>query len=152
MYANFWDLFLPELQRLERIWSTPYTWNCEEKRFSLIRRPSYVKRFNAISILFALHLPLIGWNLLQTLRNETNILLIILGFGYASITSAITVVRWMYQNQDISAEIVKLLNATVSFQILSTRPGKTNAYHITKIVLGYCGIKKHAGFLQFERV
>jgi hypothetical protein len=125
MYANFWNLLLPELQRLERIWSTPYTWNSKEQKFSLIRRSSYVKRFKALSILFALHLPLIGWNLLQTLRYETDILLMIFGLGCTGITLAITVVRWMYQNQDISSDIVKLLNATVHFQKLSTRPGKT---------------------------
>jgi hypothetical protein len=125
MYTHYWDLFLPELKRLETIWSTPYTWNSKEQKFSLIQRLSYVKGFKALSILFALHLPLIGWNLLQTLRYETDILLMIFGLGCTGITLAITVVRWMYQNQGISSDIVKLLNATVHFQKLSTRPGKT---------------------------
>jgi hypothetical protein len=128
MYANFWNQILPELKRLESILSTPYAWNSKEKRFSLIHHLSYVKINRALFIFSALHLPFICWNLLQTLRNETNILLIIFAFGYTSITSGSTVVRWMYQNQHISGDIVKLLNATVDLQKLSTLPGKTSLY------------------------
>jgi hypothetical protein len=128
MYANFWDLFLPELERMERIWSSPYTWNRKEERFSLIRRPSYVKRYRVLSVLIALHMPIVFWNLLQTLRNETNIILIIYAVGYTSVTSGITVIRWMYQNQIISGEIINLINLTVKFQKLSTRPGKIDGY------------------------
>jgi hypothetical protein len=64
-------------------------------------------------------------NLLQTLRNEANILLMIFSTGFAFATALITVVRWMYQNPQISGNIVKLLNATVDFQRQSIRPGKT---------------------------
>jgi hypothetical protein len=124
MYSNYWDHFLPELKRLEKMWVTPYTWNEKEGRFSLIYHPSYVKRFRALSVIFALHMPFIGWNLLQTLRNETNILLIVLSLGYTSISSVIAVVRWMYQNQHISGDVVKQLNMTVDFQKRSTLPGR----------------------------
>jgi hypothetical protein len=123
MYANYWDRFLPALKRRERIWSTPYTWSCKEGRFILIRQLPYVKRFRVLSLLYALHLPLIYWNLLHTLRYETNIMLIVYSLGYTGLTSLITVVRWMYQNQDISGDIVKLLNATVDFEKLRTMPG-----------------------------
>jgi hypothetical protein len=123
MYANYWDRFLPALKRGERIWSIPYTWSCKEGRFILIRQLLYVKRFRVLSLLYALHLPLIYWNLLHTLRYETNIMLIIYSLGYTAVTSLITVVRWMYQNQKISGDIVKLLNATVDFEKLSTLPG-----------------------------
>jgi hypothetical protein len=128
MYAHFWNVFLPELKRMEKLYSTPYTWNGKEGRFSLIRRLSYVKVFRALSLLSAFHLPFICWNLLQTLRHETNILLMIFALGYTGITVGCTVVRWMHQNQDISGNIVKLLNATVDFQKRSTRPGKLDSY------------------------
>jgi hypothetical protein len=116
MYANYWNQFLPELQRLEKIFSTPYTWNRKEQKFSLIHRHPYVKRFRVLSIIIALHMPFICWNLLQTLRHEANILLMIFAFGYTGITSGFTVVRWMYQDRDTSGNIVKLLNVTVDFQ------------------------------------
>jgi hypothetical protein len=105
------------------MWVTTYTWNDKERRFSLIYHPSYVKRFRALSVIFALHMPFIFWNLLQTLRNETNILLIVLSLGYTSISSVIAVVRWMYQDKHISGDVVKHLNMTVDFQKRSTQPG-----------------------------
>jgi hypothetical protein len=40
-------------------------------------------------------------------------------------TAVITVVRWMYTNQYKCGNIVKLLNAMVDFQKLSTESGKT---------------------------
>jgi hypothetical protein len=126
MYAHFWDQFLPELERLKRIWSTPYIWNYKEQRFQLIRCLSYLKTFRTLSIIFALHMPFIYWNLLQTLQNETNILLRVCALWGTGITSAITVVRWMYQRQRVSADIVKLLNAAVSFENLNIQPGKTD--------------------------
>jgi hypothetical protein len=134
MYAHFWDRLLPELERLERIWSIPYIWNCEEQRFNLIRRLSYIKIFRALSIFFTLYMPFICWNLLQTLQNETNILLMIYGLGYTGITSAITLVRWMYQSQHISGEIVKFLNAAVNFQKMIAQPGKIHGYRIQYII------------------
>jgi hypothetical protein len=134
MYAHFWDRLLPELDRLERMWSIPYIWNCKEQRFHLIRRLPYMKRFRALSIFFTLHILFIYWNLLQTLRNETNILLMIYGLGYTGITSAITVVRWMYQSQHTSGEIVKCLNAAVHFQKLIAQPGKIHGYRIPNII------------------
>jgi hypothetical protein len=130
MYANYWNQFLPELQILGKILSTPYSWNREEQKFSLIHRHAYVKRFRALSIIFALHMPFICWNLLQTLRHETNILLMIFALGYFSTTFVITLIRWMYQDRDTSGNIVKLLNATVDFQKRSTRTGKTDIYRI----------------------
>jgi hypothetical protein len=130
MYAHFWDRLLPELERLKRIWGIPYIWNCEEQRFNLIRRLSYIKIFRALSIIFALHMPFICWNLLQTLQNEKNIFLMICALGGTGLTSAITMVRWMYQSQRISGDIVKLLNAAVDFQKLITQPGKTDSHHL----------------------
>jgi hypothetical protein len=56
----------------------------------------------------------------------------IFAFGYTSITSESTVVRWMYQNKHISGDIVKLLNATVDFQKLNTQSGKTSLYDMNK--------------------
>jgi hypothetical protein len=123
MYAHLWDLFLPDIERAKGICSIPYTWNLKEGRFNLIRSPSYVKSFRTLSILFKLHMAFVFWNLLQTLRNETNILLIMYGLGYTAITFAISVSQWMYQNQNLAGGIVELLNLTVDFEKLSTRPG-----------------------------
>jgi hypothetical protein len=123
MYAHFWDLFLPQIERAKKTFSIPYTWSLKEGRFNLIRSPSYVKRFRALSILFKLHMAFVFWNLLQTLRNETNILLIMYGLDYTAITFAVTVSRWMYQNQTLAGDIVELLNLTVDFEKLNTQPG-----------------------------
>jgi hypothetical protein len=106
---------------MKRIYTTPYTWNCNEQKFTLIRSLSYVRIFRALSLLIALHTPLIFWNLLQTLRLETNILLKIYGLGYTSITFTIGVVRGMHQN--VAGDIVELLNLTIAFQKLSTNSG-----------------------------
>jgi hypothetical protein len=121
MYEHFWDQILPQLTKMQRTFSTPYAWNIKEQRFSLIRRPSYLKTFRALSLLISIHTPLIFWNLLQTVRHETNNLLKIYGLGYMGITSVITVTRWMHQN--VAGDIVQLLNLTVAFQKFSTRPG-----------------------------
>jgi hypothetical protein len=121
MYEYFWEYLLPYLQRAKRTFATPYTWDSKGQRFTLIRSIPYVRRFRNLSILTALHLLLIWYNLYQTLRNETNILLKIYSLGYAGITSAITVVRWMHQS--LAAEIVPFLNATVAFQNSTARPG-----------------------------
>jgi hypothetical protein len=125
MYWYFWNRFLPELEAMEKTFSTPYTWNSKKQRFSLIRNISYVRRMKNLSVLFALHLPFICWNLLQTVRNERNNLLMLYGLGYTSTTFVLTVIRWMYQN--IGREIVQLLNSTVDFQKLNTRPDVNKA-------------------------
>jgi hypothetical protein len=125
MYTHYWNQFLPQLARLERILSTPYSWNSKERRFGHIRNLSYVQRFRFVSVLFAFHMLFVCWNLLQTLRNEANILLMIFSTGFTFATGVITVVRWMYQNPQISGIIVKRLNATVDFQRQSIRPAKT---------------------------
>jgi hypothetical protein len=130
MYAHFWEHLLPKIERLERTWSIPYIWNCKEQRFHLIRRLSYKKMFRALSVIFALHMPFICWNLLQTLQNEKNIFLMICALGGTGLTSGITVVRWMYQSQRISGDIVKFVNAAVNFQKLNTQPGKTDRHHL----------------------
>jgi hypothetical protein len=121
MYEHFWDQVLPQLTKMQRTYSTPYAWNIKEQRFSLICRLSYLKTFKALSLLISIHTPLIFWNLLQTLRHETNNLLKIYGFGYMGMTSGMTVTRWMHAN--VAGEIVQLLNLTVPFQKLSTNTG-----------------------------
>jgi hypothetical protein len=121
MYRYFWNQFLPELKGMKQTFSTPYIWNSKAQRFTLIRSLSYVKRFRSLSIIFALHLPLICWNLLQTFRNETNNFIVLYGLWHTAVTAIITVIRWMHQNA--GGEIVQFLNSTVDFQKLHIRPG-----------------------------
>jgi hypothetical protein len=122
MYEHFWDLVLPELKWMQSLSTTTYTWLNEEKRFGLIRSLSYLKRFRILSKVFLFHIPFIYWNLVQSLRNETNAVVRIYGVGYTGATFAITVARLMYQN--FAGEILQLLNLTVHFQNACTRPGR----------------------------
>jgi hypothetical protein len=122
MYAHYWDLVLPHFQTLQRTLATPFAWDLKQGKFTLIKKPKYyAKLFNILSSVIFLHCALVGYNLLQTLRNETKMLITIISLGCSSVIFYTTLTLWMHRTK--ASNLIQFLNRMVEFERSSIRPG-----------------------------
>jgi hypothetical protein len=127
MYAHYWDLVLPHFRTLQRTLATPFAWNILQGKFTLIKKPkSYAKLFNTLFSVIFVHCALVGFNLLQTLRKETNMLITIISLGCSCCIFYTTMSLWMHKTK--AGLVIQFLNSMVEFERSSIRPG--NVMHI----------------------
>jgi hypothetical protein len=123
MYAHYWDLVLPHFETLRRTLATPFAWDQLQGKFVIIRKPKYyAKLFNILSSVIFVHCALVGFNLLQTLCNETNMLITIISLGGSSCIFYATLSLWMHKTKANS--LIQFLNRMIEFERSSIRLGK----------------------------
>jgi hypothetical protein len=122
MFAHYWDLVLPHFQTLQQTLATPFAWDPKQGKFTLIKKPKYyAKLFNTLSSVIFVHCALVGFNLLQTLRNETNMLITIISLGCSSCIFYTTMSFWMHKTK--AGLLIQFLNRMVEFERSSIRLG-----------------------------
>jgi hypothetical protein len=126
MYKHFMNQLLLFLKIAKLTYTTPYEWNTQESKFMLIINSKYVKVFRILSNLNLLHFGLIFWNLIQTLRKETNPVYQMMGVTFTAYAALTSVCRWMHSERAV--EIVDFLNYMVQSEISfsSSAGGKIN--------------------------
>jgi hypothetical protein len=105
-------------------YTTPYDWDNQKTKFAIITNSKYVKVFRIISNLNLLHFGLIFWNLIQTLRKETNPVYQMIGVTVTAYAALTSVCRWMHAKRAV--EIVDFLNYMVQSKISLSDGGKLN--------------------------
>jgi hypothetical protein len=121
MYAHYWDLVLPHFKTLQRTLATPFAWDQLQGKFALLSKPQYYGNlFNTLSAVIFVHCALVGFNLLQTLRNETNMLITIISLGGSSCIFYATLSLWMQKTK----ALIQFLNRMIEFERYSIRLGK----------------------------
>jgi hypothetical protein len=122
MYAHYWDLVLPHFQTLQRSLATPFAWDTKQGKFALIKKPKYyAKLFNILSSVIFVHCALVGFNLLQTLRNETNMLITIISLGCSCCIFYSTLTLWMHKTK--ASNLIQFLNRMAEYERSSIRLG-----------------------------
>jgi uncharacterized membrane protein len=123
MYAHYWDLVLPHFETLRRTLATPFTWDPKQGNFALIRKPKYyAKLFNILSLVIFVHCALVGFNLLQTLCNVTNMLITIISVGCSCCIFYTTLTLWMHKRKP--SNLIRFLNRMVEYERSGIRLGK----------------------------
>jgi uncharacterized membrane protein len=122
MYAHYWDLVLPHFQTLQRTLATPFAWEPKQSNFALIKNPKYyAKLFNNLFAVIFVHCALVGFNLLQTFRNEKNMLITIISLGWSCCIFYSTLTLWMHKRK--ASNLIQFLNRMVEFERSSIRLG-----------------------------
>jgi hypothetical protein len=124
MYKHFMDQLLVFLKLTRLTYTTPYEWHAQKAKFKIIINSKYVKVFRFLSNLNLLHFGLICWNLIQTLRKETNPVYQMIGVTVAAYAAITSVCRWMHNKRAV--EIVDFLNYMVQSKISLSDEGKLN--------------------------
>jgi hypothetical protein len=125
MYEHFMHFFIPYLERMEWICTTPYKWNCKERKFVPIGNRSYVKKFRMITFLTLAHLGLMGWNILHVLLNEENSILVMWGLFTFAVTLIFTAMRTVHYAS--GRKIAELNNSCLRFHTLHGHAGEFNS-------------------------
>jgi hypothetical protein len=123
MYAHYWDLVLTHFETLQRTLATPFAWDPKQGNFAIIRKPKYyAKLFNILSSVIFVHCALVGFNLLQTLRNETNMFITIISLGCSCCIFYATLSLWMHKTKANS--LIRFINRMIECERSSIGIGK----------------------------
>jgi hypothetical protein len=121
MYDQFWDIILPSLRRMEKIFTTPYSWDSISQSFVLIETNKYLIYYRILTSLIITHMIVMFWNFVQALRHESSLLLKVIVLAVTAITFSITKMRWMHQRK--KRVIIQFLNWSIAFQRLNIMHG-----------------------------
>jgi hypothetical protein len=125
MYEHFMHFIIPYLERVERLCTTPYKWNCKERKFVQIVNRSYVKKFRLLTFLMVAHVVLMCWNIGHVLLMEQNSILVMWGLFGFSVTFTLTVMRKVYYA--CGGKIAELQNSCLRFHTLHGQAGEFNS-------------------------
>jgi hypothetical protein len=132
---------IPYLERVERLCTTPYKWNCKERKFVPIGNQSYVKKFRLLTYLAVAHLGLMCWNIVHVLLIEQNSILVMWGLFTFAVTFVLTVIRTVHYAY--GGKIAELHNSCLRFHTLHGQAGEF-PFHI--LLSKFDNNSKSAGF------
>jgi hypothetical protein len=124
MYEHFMHFFIPYLERMEWIGTTPYKWNYKERKFVPIGNRSYVKKFRLSTYLTVAHFGLMCWNIVHVLLIEQNYIFVMCGLFTIAVTLVFTAVRTVHYAS--GRKIAELQNSCLRFHTLYGQAGKFN--------------------------
>jgi hypothetical protein len=122
MYDQFIEQMIPYIERMVRIFATPYKWNSKGRKFILIRDRSYVKVFRMITFLCVANTGFVCWNVLHVLFHETSIILVMWSLFSFAITIIVTKIRLAYYF--CGGMMVEFHNASLGLWRLTRQRGK----------------------------